>query len=113
MELMAAAEHFTPLTQVVSIDALSREALHTIFSNVLGSVPAIAALNLRRALGPLRPVVLPVATPLEVMSRCGRSSTLAGRQSPASCCGSAEFAVPLLVLLSAPLCMAHVCGGQI
>jgi aarF domain-containing kinase len=55
--------------QVASIDALSRETLHTVFSNVLSSVPAIAALNLRRALGPLRPVVLPVATPLEVMSR--------------------------------------------
>ena len=52
------------------MDALSRETLHTVFSNVVSSVPAIAALNLRRALGPLRPVVLPVATPLEVMSRC-------------------------------------------
>ena len=55
--------------QVVSVDALSRDALHTIFSNVVNSVPAIAALSLRQALGPLRPVVLPVATPLEVMSR--------------------------------------------
>ena len=63
--------------QVVSVDALSRDTLHTIFSNVLGSMPAIAALNLRQSLGPLRPVVLPVATPLEVMSRCGMVFILA------------------------------------
>lgn len=54
------------------MDALSRDALYSLLSGMLSSAPALAALNLRQALGPLSSSLLPIATPLELMSRCRR-----------------------------------------
>lgn len=54
------------------MDALSRDALYSLLSGLLSSAPALAALNLRQALGPLGSSLLPLATPLELMSRCCR-----------------------------------------
>ena len=52
------------------MDALSRDALYSLLSGLLSSAPALAALGLRQALGPLASSLLPLATPLELMSRC-------------------------------------------
>jgi aarF domain-containing kinase len=54
---------------VAAVDALGREVLSQGFRRVLGSVPAVATLTTLEALGPLRPVLVPLPTPLEVMSR--------------------------------------------
>lgn len=52
---------------VAAVDALSRESLSQVFRVVLGSTPAVVAASTVEALGPLRPVLLPVPTPLEIM----------------------------------------------
>ena len=54
---------------VAAVDAIGREVLSQVSSSVLGSVPAMATLSFFEALGPLRPFILPVPTPLEVLSR--------------------------------------------
>lgn len=50
---------------VAAVDAVGRELV----SQVVGSVPAMATLSLVESLGPFRPLVLPVTTPLIVLSR--------------------------------------------
>ncbi len=54
---------------VAAADALSREALGEVVRRVLGSTPAVLALGTVEALGPLRPLLLPLPTPLEILSR--------------------------------------------
>ena len=54
---------------VAAVDAVGREVLSQVSTSVLGSVPAMATLSFFEALGPLRPFILPVPTPLEVLSR--------------------------------------------
>jgi aarF domain-containing kinase len=54
---------------VAAVDALSREAASELLRRVLGSAPAVVALSSIEALGPLRPLVLPVPTPLELLSK--------------------------------------------
>ena len=54
---------------VAAIDALSREAASELLRRVLGSTPAVVALSGLEALGPLRPLLLPLPTPLEVLTR--------------------------------------------
>ncbi|KAF8071031.1 aarF domain-containing protein kinase [Scenedesmus sp. PABB004] len=54
---------------VAAADALSREALSGTLRAVLGSAPVAVALSSVEALGPLRPVLLPLTTPLELLSR--------------------------------------------
>eukprot|EP00879_Flechtneria_rotunda_P002659 GHRR01002863.1.p1 GENE.GHRR01002863.1~~GHRR01002863.1.p1 ORF type:complete len:1118 (+),score=442.23 GHRR01002863.1:702-4055(+) len=54
---------------VVAADALSREAASEVLRLLLGSAPAVLALSGLEALGPLRPLVLPFPTPLELLDR--------------------------------------------
>ena len=54
---------------VAAVDAIGRELASQVSRAVLGSVPAMVSLSFVRALGPLRPFILPVPTPLEVLSR--------------------------------------------
>lgn len=54
---------------VAAVDALSREAVSALLGAALGSAPALVARGALDALGPLRGVVLPVPTPVEVLSR--------------------------------------------
>lgn len=54
---------------VAAADAMSREALSETLRLVLGSAPAAVALSSLEALGPLRPLLVPFATPLELLSR--------------------------------------------
>ncbi|KXZ45805.1 hypothetical protein GPECTOR_50g599 [Gonium pectorale] len=54
---------------VVAVDALSRDALSRLLGRLLGSAPAALALRSVEALGPLRSVLLPLPTPVELLSR--------------------------------------------
>lgn len=54
---------------VAAADALSREALSETLRLVLGSAPVAVALSSMEAAGPLRPLLLPLTGPLELMSR--------------------------------------------
>eukprot|EP00775_Hariotina_reticulata_P007498 gene7498-7708_t len=54
---------------VAATDALSREALSGTLRLLLGSAPVALAMSSLEALGPLRPLLLPFTTPLEVLSR--------------------------------------------
>lgn len=54
---------------VVAVDALSREVLGEVFRGVLGSGPALASMSTVAALGPLRSFLLPLPTPIELISR--------------------------------------------
>ncbi len=51
------------------MDALSRDALSRLVGGLLLSGPAAAAQRGVQALGPLRPVLLPLPTPVEVLDR--------------------------------------------
>ncbi len=55
---------------VSAVDVLSREALSEVTRRVMGSVAAATERRAREALGPLRPLVIPLPTPFEVLSRC-------------------------------------------
>lgn len=55
--------------QVAAVDALSRDALSRLVGGLLLSGPATAAQRGVQALGPLRSVLLPVPTPVEVLDR--------------------------------------------
>lgn len=61
---------------VAATDALSREAASEALRLLLGSPPAALALNTLRALGPLRTFVVPLPTPIEIMSRRGAGCCL-------------------------------------
>lgn len=52
-----------------AVDVLSREALNELARRLLGSVAAVTEQRAREALGPLRPLVIPLPTPFEVLSR--------------------------------------------
>jgi aarF domain-containing kinase len=54
---------------VAATDALSREALSETLRLLLGSAPVALAMSNLEALGPLRPLLLPFTTPLELLSR--------------------------------------------
>lgn len=54
---------------VAAVDAIGREVASQASRLVLGSVPAMATMSFVEALGPLRPIFLPLPTPLEVLSR--------------------------------------------
>ncbi|KAG2502091.1 hypothetical protein HYH03_000583 [Edaphochlamys debaryana] len=52
-----------------AVDALSREALSSLVRGVLASGPAALSLRSVEALGPLRSVLLPLPTPVEIIAR--------------------------------------------
>jgi aarF domain-containing kinase len=54
---------------VAAADALSRDALSQTLRVLLGSAPVAVAMSSLEALGPLRPLLLPLTTPLELLSR--------------------------------------------
>lgn len=54
---------------VAAVDAIGRELASQVSKGVLGSGPAMTTLSFVEALGPLRPFVLPLMTPLELLSR--------------------------------------------
>ena len=54
---------------VAAVDTLQRYALSGAVQRVLGSLPAALASNAVRALGPWRPLLLPIPTPLELLNR--------------------------------------------
>ncbi len=54
---------------VAAVDALSRDAAQQLLRTLLTSSPAAAAFSRLEALGPLRPLLLPLPTPLELLSR--------------------------------------------
>ncbi|KAF6265823.1 hypothetical protein COO60DRAFT_1633263 [Scenedesmus sp. NREL 46B-D3] len=54
---------------VAAADALSRDALSQTLRVLLGSRPVAVAMSSLEALGPLRPLLLPLTTPLELISR--------------------------------------------
>ena len=54
---------------VAAVDTLQRYALSGAVQRVLGSLPAVLASNAVRALGPWRPLLLPIPTPLELLNR--------------------------------------------
>lgn len=66
----------SPLLQVAAVDALSRESLSRLVRGVLLSAPAAMSLRGVEALGPLRSVLLPLPTPVELLARwdSGRDS---------------------------------------
>ena len=55
---------------VAAVDAIGREVASQASRLVLGSLPAMATMSFVEALGPLRPFIIPLPTPLEVLSRC-------------------------------------------
>lgn len=55
-----------------AVDAASRQWAAMAVGTLLGSAPAAAGLSALQALGPLRSVLLPLPTPLEVLTRCAR-----------------------------------------
>jgi aarF domain-containing kinase len=55
---------------VAAVDALSREALGELLRAFLGSVPAALSTATVSSLGVLRPLLLPLPTPVEVLTRC-------------------------------------------
>lgn len=59
-----------------AVDVLSREALNELARRLLGSVAAVTEQRAREALGPLRPLVIPLPTPFELLSRCSKSDCL-------------------------------------
>ncbi|KAG2445378.1 hypothetical protein HYH02_008842, partial [Chlamydomonas schloesseri] len=54
---------------VAAVDALSRDSLSALVRTLLASGPAAASLRGVEALGPLRAVLLPLPTPVEVLAR--------------------------------------------
>ena len=62
---------------VAAVDAISREVASQASRLVLGSVPAMATMSFVEALGPLRPFIIPLPTPLEVLSRYNALDILA------------------------------------
>ena len=54
---------------VAAVDTLQRYAVSGAVQRVLGSLPAALASNAVRALGPWRPLLLPIPTPLELLNR--------------------------------------------
>jgi aarF domain-containing kinase len=54
---------------VAAADALSRDALSQTLRVLLGSAPVAVVMSSLEALGPLRPLLLPLTTPLELLSR--------------------------------------------
>lgn len=68
---------------VAAADALSREALSETLRLVLGSAPAVVALSSLEALGPLRPLLVPFVTPLELLSRLAPAVALTAEDEEA------------------------------
>ena len=54
---------------VAAVDTLQRYAVSGALQRLLGSLPAALASNAVRALGPWRPLLLPLPTPLELLNR--------------------------------------------
>ena len=54
---------------VAAVDTLPRYAVSGALQRLLGSLPAALASNAVRALGPWRPLLLPLPTPLELLNR--------------------------------------------
>ena len=54
---------------VAAVDTLQRYAVSGAVQRVLSSLPAALASNAVRALGPWRPLLLPIPTPLELLNR--------------------------------------------
>jgi aarF domain-containing kinase len=50
-----------------AVDAVARDAASTLIAALLGSAPALAGASAMQALGPLRPLLLPLPTPSEVL----------------------------------------------
>lgn len=55
---------------VAAVDTLQRYAVSGALQGLLASLPAALASNAVRALGPWRPLLLPLPTPLELLNRC-------------------------------------------
>eukprot|EP00878_Enallax_costatus_P013271 GHUV01013874.1.p1 GENE.GHUV01013874.1~~GHUV01013874.1.p1 ORF type:complete len:1255 (+),score=498.10 GHUV01013874.1:389-4153(+) len=68
---------------VAAADALSREALSDTLRRVLGSAPAVVAMSSLEALGPLRPLLVPFVTPLELLSRLAPAVALTAEDEEA------------------------------
>ena len=54
---------------VAAVDTLQRYAVSGALQGLMGSLPAALASNAVRALGPWRPLLLPLPTPLELLNR--------------------------------------------
>lgn len=54
---------------VAAVDAIGREVASQVSRGVLDSIPAMASLSFVQSLGPLRPLLIPGPTPLELLSR--------------------------------------------
>ena len=59
---------------VAAVDAWGREALSELCARVLGAPATAVALAGRRAMGPFRPLLFPVPTPLELLTRYSQRS---------------------------------------
>ena len=55
---------------VAAVDTLQRYAVSGALQRLLGSLPAALASSAVRSLGPWRPLLLPLPTPLELLNRC-------------------------------------------
>ena len=64
---------------VAAVDAAGREALSELCSWILGAPATAVALAGLRAMGPLRPLLLPLPTPLELVTRSPLAPLGAGR----------------------------------
>jgi hypothetical protein len=67
---------------VAAVDSLQRYAVSEGLAAVLGSVPAALSRSAIGALGPWRPLLLPLPTPLELLSRYASISVQNDRESP-------------------------------
>lgn len=55
---------------VAAVDAVGRNSISQVVRGLLGSLPATLTTSTVNAMGPLRSVLLPVPTPVELLSRC-------------------------------------------
>ena len=55
---------------VAAVDTLQRYAVSGALQRLLSSLPAALASSAVRSLGPWRPLLLPLPTPLELLNRC-------------------------------------------
>jgi hypothetical protein len=63
---------------VAAVVALQRYAASETLSRILGSLPAAVSRSVVGALGPWRPLLLPLPTPLELLSRCSAANANCG-----------------------------------
>lgn len=60
---------------VAAVDAWGREALSELCARILGAPATAVALAGLRAMGPFRPLLLPLPTPIELLTRCRPART--------------------------------------